>query len=137
LNRLFEQFQHDENIAGPMVRITTENDKLILEVQGWDKLWALKSRLEIPRSNIRDVRADPTIARGWWKGVRLPGTHLPGVIIAGTFYHHGKRIFWDVKDAEKTIVIELADERYDQLVVEVANPAAEVQRIRDALLLQT
>jgi hypothetical protein len=117
-----------------MVRITSENDKLILEVQGWDKLWALKSRLEIPRSNIRGAHADPTIARGWWKGLRLPGTHLPGVIIAGTFYQHGKRIFWDVKDPEKTIVIELADNRYDELIVEVADPAAEVKRIRDAIL---
>ena len=117
-----------------MVRVTTENDKLILEVQGWDRLWALKSRLEVPRSNIRGVRADPTIALGWWKGLRAPGTHVPGVIIAGTFYPEGKRVFWDVKDPEKTIVINLADERYDELIVEVADPAEEVQRIQNAIL---
>jgi hypothetical protein len=120
-----------------MVRITADEDNLIFEVQGWDKLWALKSRLEISRANIRGVHADPTIARGWWKGLRVPGTHVPGVIIAGTFYQDGKRIFWDVKNPEKTIVIELADDRYDQLIVEVADPAAEVQRIRDAILRTT
>ncbi len=79
------------------------------------------------------VRADPTVARGWWKGLRAPGTHVPGVITAGTFYHHGKCIFWDVKDPEKTIVIELADDRYDQLIIEVEDPPAEVQRIREAI----
>jgi hypothetical protein len=120
-----------------MVHITIENDKVVLEVQGWDKLWALKSRLEVPRSNIRGVSADPTIACGWWKGWRAPGTHLPGVIIAGTFYQDGKRIFWDVKDPEKSIVIELADDRYDQLIVEVADPAAEAKRIRDVILRTT
>ncbi len=116
-----------------MVKIKREGQNLVLEVQGWDKLWALKSRLEVPCSKIRGVRADPTVAHGWWKGLRAPGTHVPGVITAGTFYHHGKCIFWDVKDPEKTIVIELADDRYDQLIIEVEDPPAEVQRIREAI----
>jgi hypothetical protein len=120
-----------------MVNITTENDKIVLEVQGWDKLWALKSRLEIPLENIRSVRVDPTVARAWWKGIRAPGTHLPGVIIAGTFYQDGKRIFWDVKDPEKTIVIDLMDDRYDQLIVEVAEPSAAVRTIQDAIPQRT
>ena len=30
-----------------MVEITIENDKAIFEVQGWDKLWSLRSRLEV------------------------------------------------------------------------------------------
>ncbi len=119
-----------------MVEIKREGDKLVFEVQGLDKLWALKSRLEIPCSNLREVRADPTVARGWWKGIRAPGTHIPGVIIAGTFYHDGKRNFWDVKDPEKTIVIELADERYNELIIEVQNPAAEVRKIHEAIAKQ-
>jgi len=116
-----------------VVDLTVENDKLVLEVQGWDKLWALKSRLETPLGNIRSVGADAAIARGWWKGFRAPGTHLPGIIIAGTFYQHGKRIFWDVKDPKKTIVIELRDDRYDELIVEVADPPAVVEKIQKAM----
>jgi hypothetical protein len=115
-----------------MVEITIQDDTAVFEVQGLDKLWALKSRLEIPLENIRAVRADPTIARGWWKGIRAPGTHLPGVIVAGTFYQHGKRIFWDVHDPERTIVVELADERYDELIVEVADPAAAIAQLEAA-----
>ncbi len=116
-----------------MVHITRADEKLVLEVQGWDKLWALKSRLEVSCSKIRDVRADPTVACASWKGLRAPGTHIPGVITAGTFYQDGKRIFWDVKDPEKTIVVELTDERYDQLIIEVADPSAEVRKIRDSI----
>lgn len=113
-----------------MVTITHEADRLILEIEGWDKLWAFKSCLEIPFANVTGVRADREVAHGLWKGIRAPGTHLPGVIIAGTYYQNGQRIFWDVKDPEKTIVIDLADERYNQLIVEVADPAAAVQQIQ-------
>ncbi|HEV2211131.1 MAG TPA: hypothetical protein VG167_20390 [Verrucomicrobiae bacterium] len=113
-----------------VVQITQAGRKLILEVEGWDKLWAFKSRLEVPQENIRSVRADPEVAKGLWKGIRAPGTHLPGVIIAGTYYQHGQRIFWDVKDPEKAIVIELSDERYNELIVEVEEPARTVREIQ-------
>jgi hypothetical protein len=49
-----------------------------------------------------------------------------GVITAGTFYQDGKRVFWDVHNPDNTVVIELRDERYNQLVVEVADPNAAV-----------
>lgn len=54
------------------------------------------------------------------------------LITAGTFYQHGKRIFWDVHDPEKTIVVELFDERYDELIVEVADPTAVVEQLQVA-----
>ena len=115
-----------------MVEIRIAGDLAVLEVQGWSRLWALKSRLEIPLANVRGVRVDPEIARGWWKGFKAPGTHVPGVIVAGTFYQDGKRIFWDVRDPERTIVVELVDDRYDELIVEVEDPAAEVARLTAA-----
>jgi hypothetical protein len=63
----------------------------------------------------------------------MPGTSIPGVIRAGTFYEDGKRVFWDVHKAENTVVIELHDERYNELVVEVAEPKAAVELVKAAL----
>lgn len=107
--------------------------KLSAHVRGADKLWAFQSSLEIPLIHIAGVRADPEIARGWYHGIRSPGTNVPGVITAGTFYQDGKRVFWDVHHPEKTIVIDLHDERFSQLVVEVADPDAAVKLIQTAL----
>ena len=107
--------------------------KLTLLVRGADKLWAFKSSLEIPLVHIAGVRADPEAARGWYHGIRVPGTNVPGVITAGTFYQDGKRVFWDVHHPEKTIVIDLHDERYKALVVEVDDPEAAVRLIQNAL----
>lgn len=115
-----------------MVELSIAEGKLTLHVKGADQLWALKSSLEIPLQHIAGVRADPSVAQGWWHGVRLPGTNIPGVITAGTFYQHGQRVFWDVHNPENTIVIELRDERYNELIVEVAETQAAVDRIRGA-----
>jgi hypothetical protein len=86
-----------------------------------------------PLEHIAGVRADPTIARGWWHGLRMPGTNIPGVLTAGTLYQHGKRVFWEVHDPENTVVIALKDERYDELIVEVADPNAAVELVKAAL----
>ena len=107
--------------------------KLTLHVRGADKLWAFKSSLEIPLVHIASVRADPEAARGWYHGIRIPGTNVPGIITAGTFYQDGKRVFWDVHSPEKTIVIDLHDERYNELVVEVDDPEEAVRLIQNAL----
>ena len=116
-----------------MVDLSIADGKLVLNVRGADKLWAFKSSLEIPLQHIAGIRADPSIAQGYWHGIRVPGTHIPGVIIAGTFYQDGKRIFWDVHDPENTIVLDLHDERYNELIVEVASPLETVAIVQAAL----
>jgi hypothetical protein len=112
-----------------MVDISFFDDRIRLAVEGWDKLWALRSTLEFPLSHIRSVRPDPEAARGWWHGLRLPGTQIPGVLTAGSFYQMGGLVFYDVHDPGKTIVIELEHEHFQRLIVEVADPTAAAQMI--------
>ena len=116
-----------------MVEISFQGDRIRLEVQGLDKLWALKSQLEFPLAHVSSVRKDAEPARGWWHGFRLPGTSIPGVLTAGTFYQHEGAIFYDVHDPEQTIVFELEHEHYRRLVVEVEHPAATVASVNQAL----
>jgi hypothetical protein len=115
-----------------MVDMSVADGKLLLHVRGADKLWAFKRSLEIPLEHVAGIRADPAIARGWWHGLKTPGTSIPGVLTAGTFYQDGKRDFWDVHDPDNTVDIDLRDERYNQLVVEVANPDAAVEQVSAA-----
>lgn len=116
-----------------MVDLSIAEGKLTLHVRGADKFWAFKSSLEIPLVHIAGARSDPEVGRGWYHGIRMPGTNVPGVLTAGTFYQDGKRVFWDVHHPEKTIVIDLHDERYAELIVEVADPEAAVRLIQNAL----
>ena len=116
-----------------MAEVDLTEEALVVRVRGADRLWALKSRLEIPLSHVVGAEADPGVALGWRKGVRAPGTYVPGVIAAGTFYQEGERVFWDVHDPHRTVVIRLRDERYARLVIEVEDPPATVAAIRAAI----
>jgi hypothetical protein len=39
-------------------------------------------------------------------------------------------VFWDVHNPENTVVIEPKDERYNELIVEVADPQAAVELVK-------
>ncbi len=66
------------------------------------------------------------------EGLARPRRSRTRVVTAGTFHHQGDRVFWDVHDAAKAVVIRLTDERYDRLVVDVDDPARTVAAIRQA-----
>jgi hypothetical protein len=112
--------------------IELTSNALVVHVVGADRFWALKSRLEIPIENVVSAQPASDEAHRWLHGLRVGGTHIPGVISAGRFYSHGQLVFWDVHDPEKAIGIELRDERYGHLVIEVEDPEQEISRIEEA-----
>ena len=110
-----------------MVTVSFDHDDVVFSVQGLHKVWAFKSSLTIPRSHISGVRIDADIANNL-SGFRALGTAVPWLIKAGTFYLNGtpglKPTFVDVVHADHVVVIDLHDEEYQQLIIEVADPAA-------------
>ena len=118
-----------------MVTIVVDGETLDIQVQGMHKLWAMKSSLRIPLADIREVRHDPERAKRMFPGARLPGTHIPYVYTAGTFYQADFRPdFWSVQNADRAIVIQCAaGAAYDEIIVEVENPLETVHRISAAL----
>ena len=116
-----------------MVQVTIDGGQVVFEVKGLHKLWTLQSRFQIPISKIRAVRRDTTVMEGLWKGLRFPGTHIPGLIVAGTYYRRGKKSFWDVVKGEGAIVVDVEDGPYDEVVVQVASPEEVVKLIEEAI----
>jgi hypothetical protein len=105
-----------------MVRASIADGRLRLELQGLRKLWVLQSRLEFPLQRVRSVRVDPEPARAWLRALRSADgpRRLP---TPGTLSRDGQRMFWDVANPDRTIVIAVTGEPYDELVVEVERPA--------------
>jgi len=116
-----------------MVEITLDGDRVAFEIEGWDKLWSLRSRLEIPLDHIKGAYTDPQPAMGWFQGLKLAGTDIPNMFRAGIFYQEGGFVFWDVHHPEQTIVVELDHERFQKLVIEVADPYEAARAINQAV----
>lgn len=108
-----------------MVTIEKNDSNFIFEIKGMHKLWALKSQLVIPTEHI--ITAYPNTKSLNWLGLRMPGTQIPGLITAGTFLADEGDIFCDVVNKENAIMIELKDERYTKLIIEVENPKAAIE----------
>ena len=100
-----------------MVDVTIEGDRAVFAVEGLDKLWALRSRLEIPLAHITDVESNHEQVGRWWHGFKIAGTDMPGLFAAGTFFFHGELVFWDVRSPADTIIVSLNHERYKKLIV--------------------
>ena len=99
-----------------------ESDNIVFKILGMHKIWTLRSKLEIPRSSIKSVVKKTNQLSGWWKGWRIPGTHIPYFIVAGSYFKNHKRTFWDVTSQDHTIEVELEGFTHDNLMIDVENP---------------
>lgn len=114
-----------------MITIARTENNFTFTVEGMHKLWALKSQLTIPIDNVIDAHQDYDSIQGW-KGWRMPGTSIPSIITAGTFYKGGSKIFWDVCKMENCIIVDLKEEEYKQLIIEVENPSESIAKLTDS-----
>ena len=119
--------------AGPNLAAVgvSPDDRLLVRPVGLVRVWALSRGVEVPISSVVDIgvseRKDLVL------GMRFPGTHLPGVLTAGTFRSRGEKSLWMVGRNERVLVIELTGEKYRHLVLGVEDPEAATEALRAAL----
>ena len=112
------------------MQITLADDQLILTLEGAERLWAFKlGPITVPRANV--ARAETALPRTTWKELRAPGTFLPGVIKAGTYYTDRGKEFWYAVRSRKDnpLTIELTGASYRRLVVTIDDAANWAERI--------
>lgn len=101
------------------MNLTINNENLQIELTFLEQFFAVRFRknLEIPLAHIKQVTtAKPQSS---WKDLRAPGTSIPGVIGAGTFYTDRGKEFWYVIKDRNYLVIELKDESYQRIILNV------------------
>ncbi|MBK7147773.1 MAG: hypothetical protein IPH78_02875 [Bacteroidetes bacterium] len=112
-----------------MVKIEKDKNGYVFRVLGLHKFWAMKDTIVVPFENIKMVHTNVNDLPAW-KGWRLPGTHLPFVITAGSYYRNGIWTFWDVSNRQNVIIVELKEGKYARLVVEVEDVQEALQLLR-------
>ena len=119
--------------AGPNLAAVgvTPDDRLLVRPVGLVRIWSLSKGVDVPITSVVDVGVSKKreLPKRW----RSPGTHLPGVMTAGTFRLHGDKALWMVGPAKEVLVIELAGEDYRHLVLQVEDPHAGVEALKAAM----
>lgn len=113
------------------VRVSITQGWIDVRMQGLHRLWGFKRGIRVPMAHVRGATADPGVVAEP-KGLRAPGLHVPRLAVIGTFHRDGERHFWDVRNGARAIVIELVDEHYDRLIVEVDDPRSVVDAVNQA-----
>jgi hypothetical protein len=115
-----------------VVSITSEGENIVIKILGWHQLWAFKKELSIKKANITAIYQNEEEIK-WVRGLRIPGTHLPFVITAGTYYpFKGGTEFWDVCNKKNAIIITLENDKYTRIVVEVEDPQETMKMLRNS-----
>ena len=114
--------------------VDQQHQKLIVDVVAIERLWVHNSHFEIPLAHVKGASINPAVANDMPYSRQVgDDPQWPTPISAGTFYQHGNRVFWEVSDPAKAVVIELKDDEYSELVVQVENPEAVVAQINKAV----
>ncbi len=108
-------------------------DTLQIELDFWEQFWAFSFEkiITIPLNHILAVStAEP---QSNWAEIRAPGTFLPGVIKAGTYYNPGGKEFWYVTREKDYLTLELRDESYKRIVLTVDNALDWANQIQEQI----
>lgn len=118
-----------------MPRLELTDHELIVHLGKWEKMMAFADDIRVQLSQVESAREDLCFggAGGMKLGWRLPGTHIPFVVAAGTFVRSGERQFVFMRRKLQTVVIEVAHKEWTRLVIGVPDAHAEVSRINAAV----
>lgn len=113
-----------------MARIVIENEWLTVHVTGIDRLLAFKGRIRVPLTHVRGVTTEREAMRVDWRMIRIPGTFIPGIVRAGSYYRiRDGWYFFATHNLARSIAIDLRGEFYKRVVVQVeGETAAEASR---------
>lgn len=104
--------------------ISDESLEIVLE--GREKVWALKRRIIVPVETVINVEWVSSTVNTWrLSGLRAPGTGVPGVFYAGSFYRKSGWEFWYLRVRQPGhIVITTNLKRYRVLRISVSEDQA-------------
>lgn len=101
------------------MKLSITDNKLMLNLEWYEQLWAfnLNKTLEISLKNITEIStAEP---ESNWAEIRAPGTFVPGIIKAGTYYSKIGREFWYVTQEKNYLTLQLKDEYYKKIIITI------------------
>jgi hypothetical protein len=115
-----------------VARLIVEGADLVVGLSWLEKLGAFRGNVHVPLDAVRSAQTEPD---PWsaLRGIRAPGTGIPGVIALGTRRFNGGKDFAAVRGEHPAVRVDLgAQSPFGRLVVSVSDPESTVAAIRGA-----
>jgi hypothetical protein len=111
-----------------MARLEIDGDSLALRLTAEEHLEGMHRDVVVPRSSVASVRVTEDV----WselRGIRAPGTGIPGVIAVGTRRGSFGKDFAVVHGQRRGVVVELVDQAFSRIVLTTPDPEEVVARV--------
>ena len=115
-----------------MAELTVTKDDLVVQLSTWEKIAAFHREVHVPLAAVQSVAVDED---PWTslRGMRAPGTGLPGVVAYGVRRGGDRRDFAAVHGRDPAVRVDLDESSpFSRLVVSVPDPGATVSAVRAA-----
>src|SRR3954447_12856056 len=115
-----------------MAMLRREGDELVLRLNDLEKAGALRGDVRVPVGAIVRARVSFQPFREL-RGVRAPGTGIPGVIALGTWRYRGGRDFAALYRGGPAVVVKRSGAEFGRLLVSTHDAAT----VRDELSVES
>ena len=117
--------------AWTVATLEVHRDELVVTLSSWERVAAMRREVRVPLGAVRSICADPD---PWsaLRGIRAPGTGVPGVIAYGVRRLTGAAPdFAAVHGRGPAVRVDLAPEApFSRLLVTVADARSTVEAVR-------
>lgn len=105
--------------------IINNKEAVTIELHGKEQFWALRAKITVPLDAITDIRFE-SLFQDWRKWeIRMPGTHAPKLLLAGSYWTEEGWDFLYIKRptgyvkprAQNVLVIETTEQKYRRVIV--------------------
>jgi hypothetical protein len=116
-----------------MAKVELTPTELKVHLSTSERIAALHGDLTFAGTQIRG--AEVLDGKWWWQlGVRVPGTAIPGLIIAGTYLRKDDRVFASWRRGQQALAINLRGASYHRVIIGVDDAQALADQINDAII---
>jgi hypothetical protein len=115
-----------------MATLTTDGQTLVVRLTPLEKLAAFRGDVRVPLSAVEEADVDTNPWQAL-RGIRAPGTGLPGVIAYGVRRYAGGQDFAALRGTRPAVRVDLNDSSpFGRLVISVSDPQASAGAVRAA-----
>ena len=103
-----------------MATVRIDDQTLHVELKASEVFWAVHGSFHIQLATV--TGAGTTKPPSFWESLKLIGSNLGSIVMAGTFLYHGDVVFFDYANDDAVLVVDLTGSRYKHLFVHVDPP---------------